>query len=379
MRSIAAVARKELRQIVRDRRTLMILAFVPAFFLLVFGYALNFDVRNILLAVEDRDGTSESRSLTSAFVNSGYFNLAASVYGPRAAERMLDRNEARAVLVIPEGFGRTVTTGGTAPIQVIVNGDNANTATAVVGYATSILQTASAQFAGRAGLSASTSAGAGGPPLPVSVEPRIWYNPELRSALFLVPGLIAYLTMLMAVTSTALSIVREKESGTIEQVRMAPVGTVPFILGKTVPYFGISLVSAALVFLAAQLLFDLPMRGSWLTLTATMSLYLLGALATGLLVSTIADTQQVAFQIALLVSLLPTLMLSGFIFPIASMPEFLQAITRLVPARYFLVALRGIVLKGTGASHLLAEFGALAIYASVVLGLASLRLAKDRA
>ncbi|HJR59609.1 MAG TPA: ABC transporter permease [Vicinamibacterales bacterium] len=376
MTSVIAVARKELRQIVRDRRTLMILAFVPAFFLLVFGYALNFDVRNIALAVEDRDGTSESRALISAFVNSGYFNLAGVVHDPRAAEWMLDRNQARAVLVIPEGFGRTVTTGGTAPVQVIVNGDNANTATAVVGYATSILQTASAEFSGRAGLWAPP---AGAVPQPVSVEPRIWYNPELRSALFLVPGLIAYLTMLMSVTSTALSIVREKESGTIEQVRMAPVGTFPFILGKTAPYFGISLVSAALVFLAAQLLFGLPMRGSWLTLGAAFSVYLLGALATGLLVSTIAETQQVAFQIALLVSLLPTLMLSGFIFPIASMPEFLQAITRVVPARYFLVALRGIVLKGTAASHLLPELGALAIYAAAVLGLASLRLAKDRA
>ena len=374
--TITAVARKELRQIRRDRRTLMILAFVPAFFLLVFGYALNFDVRNVALAVEDRDGTSESRALVSAFVNSGYFNLAGAVHSPRAAEWMLDRNEARAVLVIPEGFSRSVTTGNIAPVQIIVNGDNANTATAVVGYATSILQTASAQFSGGASLFATSTARPG---VPVSVEPRIWYNPELRSALFLVPGLIAYLTMLMSVTSTALSIVREKESGTIEQVRMAPVGTVPFILGKTVPYFAISLVSAALVFLASQLLFDLPMRGNWITLTAALSLYLLGALATGLLVSTIADTQQVAFQIALLVSLLPTLMLSGFIFPIASMPAFLQQVTRIVPARYFLVALRGIVLKGAPASHLLPEFGALAIYATIVLGLASLRLSRDRA
>lgn len=372
-----AVARKELRQIVRDRRTLMILAFVPAFFLLVFGYALNFDVRNIALAVEDRDGSSESRALVSAFVNSGYFDLAGTVHDADAAERMLDRNEARAVLVIPGDFGRTVTTGGTASVQVIVNGDNANTATAVVGYATSILQTANVQFSGATELSASASS-AGGERVPISVEPRIWYNPELRSALFLVPGLIAYLTMLMSVTSTALSVVREKESGTIEQVRMAPVGTVAFIFGKTVPYFGISLISAALVFGASQLLFDLPMRGNWLTLFAAFSVYLLGALATGLLVSTIADTQQVAFQVALLVSLLPTLMLSGFIFPIASMPDALQAVTRVVPARYFLVALRGIVLKGTAASHLMTEFAALGLYAFVVLGLASLRLAKDR-
>ena len=366
MYSVLAVARKEMRQIARDRRTVLILAFVPAFFLLVFGYALNFDVRNIELAVEDRDGSSESRSLVSAFVNSGYFNLAGTVYDPASAEGMLDRNDARAVLVIPEGFSRMLASGEIAPVQVIVNGDNANTATAVVGYATSILQTASAQLGGTI-------------QLPISAESRIWYNPELRSALFLVPGLIAYLTMLMSVTSTALSVVREKESGTIEQVRMAPVGTFPFILGKTVPYFAISMVSAGLVFVASQLLFDLPMRGSWLTLVAVLSIYLLGALATGLLVSTIADTQQVAFQIALLVALLPTLMLSGFIFPISSMPVFLQGITRLVPARYFLIALRGIVLKGSPFVHLLPEFAALAVYASVVLGLASLRLAKERA
>ena len=364
MRTVLAVARKELRQIVRDRRTLLIQAFVPAFFLVVFGYALNFDIRHIALAVEDRDGTQESRELVSAFVNSGYFDLAASVYSPREAELLLDTNTARALLVIPEGFGRTMTTGGEAPVQVIVNGDNATTATTVIGHATAILQAASLQAAGIVR-----------PPL--SVEPRVWYNPELRSALFLVPGLIAYIAMLMSVTSTALSIVREKESGTIEQVRMAPVRTFPFILGKTVPYFGIALLSATFVFVASMLLFDLPMRGNWLSLGVLMSLFLVGALATGLFVSTIADTQQVAFQIALLVSLLPTLMLSGFIFPIASMPPFLQAITYAVPAQYFLVALRGIVLKGSPILHLLPQLGALAIYALLVLGLASLRLAKE--
>ena len=368
MRTILAVTRKELRQIRRDRRTLLIMAFVPAFFLLVFGYALNFDVRHVALAIEDRDATSESRTLISGFVNSGYFDFVAAVHSPEEGEWLLDRNRARAILVIPEGFSRTVTTGGTAPVQIIVNGDNANTATAVIGYATSILQTASAGLPGAAVVR----------PVPVTMEPRVWYNPELRSALFLVPGLIAYLTMLMSVTSTALSIVREKESGTIEQVRMAPVSTLPFILGKTLPYFFISMLSAALVFLASQLLFGLPMRGNWLTLTAALSIYLLGALATGLLVSTIADTQQVAFQIALLVSLLPTLMLSGFIFPIASMPAFLQGVTHIVPARWFLVALRSIVLKGTGAAQLLPEFAALAAYATVVLGLASLRLARAR-
>ena len=369
MRKALAVYRKELRQIARDRRTLLILVFVPAFFLLLYGYALNFDIRHVALAVEDLDGTPESRAVVSAFVNSGYFDLKAAVYSRAEAERLLDLNEARAVLVIPEGFGREVTSGRTAPVQVILSGDNANTATTVMGYATNILRTIGVQLA------------PGGmivqPPL--SVEPRIWYNPELRSTLFLVPGLIAYIAMITAVASTALSIVREKESGTIEQVRMAPIDTFSFIIGKTIPYFIISLSSAALIILASMVLFGLPMRGNWLSLLVALSLFLIGALGTGLLISTIARTQQIAFQIALLISLLPTIMLSGFIFPIASMPQALQVVTYVVPARYFLIALRGIVLKGSALAPLAPQLLALLVYATAVLGLASLRLARERA
>jgi len=364
-----AVGRKELRQIRRDRRTLMILAFVPAFFLLLYGYALNFDIRHIALAVEDRDGTPESRAVVSAFVNSGYFDLVASVYSPRAAERLLDRNDARAVLVIPERFGRGVQRGETVPVQVIISGDNANTATTVMGYAASILRGASAAVAGDSRVEAASL---------LTVEPRIWYNPELRSTLFLVPGLIAYIAMITAVASTALSIVREKEIGTIEQVQMAPIVTFSFVIGKTIPYFVISLGSAALIILASMVLFGLPMRGSWMALLVALSLFLIGALATGLLISTMSDTQQVAFQMALLISLLPTIMLSGFIFPIASMPRALQVITTIVPARYFLVALRGIVLKGAPLSHLIGPLAALTVYAAAMLGLASLRLARAR-
>ena len=367
MRGVLAVYRKELRQIARDRRTLMILAFIPAFFLLLYGYALNFDIRNVKLAVEDRDGTAESRALVSSFVNSGYFDLAGAVYSPADAERLLDLNAARAVLVIPEGYGRDAAGGRTAIIQVLISGDNANTATTVMGYALSIVREAGTQLPGRLQIAA-----------PIQVEPRIWYNPELRSTLFLVPGLIAYIAMITAVASTALSIVREKESGTLEQIRMAPIGTFAFVVGKTVPYFLISLLSAALIILASMLLFGLPMRGNWLALLLAMSLFLIGALATGLVISTVADSQQVAFQLALLISLLPTLILSGFIFPIGSMPPALQLITNVVPARYFLVALRGIVLKGASVTHLIGPLAALATYAAVMLSLASLRLARER-
>jgi len=183
--------------------------------------------------------------------------------------------------------------------------------------------------------------------------------------------------MITSVVSTSLSIVREKERGTMEQVRMSPLGAASFVLGKTIPYYLISLVSALAILLVAMVLFGVPMRGSWLVLLATISLYLVGALGLGLLVSSIADTQQVAFQIAVLASFLPTLMLSGFIFPIASMPAFLQAVTYVVPARYFLIALRGIVLKGVGLPVIWPQLVSLVIYSSVVLLLASLRLRRQ--
>jgi ABC-2 type transport system permease protein len=368
MTKALAVYRKELRQIYRDPRTLTILVFVPAFFLLLYGYALNFDIRHIKLVVEDRDGSPESRSVVSAFINSGYFDLAATVYAHQDAEGMLDLNQARAVLVVDEGFGRDLKAGRTGSVQVIVSGDNANTATTVIGYASNILRTVGSELAAEGAVIRP----------PISVEPRIWYNPELRSTLFLVPGLIAYIAMITAVTSTALSIVREKEAGTMEQIRMAPIDTFSFVIGKTIPYFLISMTSAALIILASMVLFGLPMRGNWIALLIALSLFIVGALGTGLLISTIADSQQVAFQMALLISLLPTIMLSGFIFPISSMPQFLQIVTHVVPARYFLIALRGIVLKGSDLSHLVPQLVAMSIYAAAMLGLASLRLARER-
>ena len=365
-----AVARKEMRQIVRDRRTLLILLFVPAFFLLVYGYALNFDIRHVRIAVQDNDRSTASREIISAFVNSGYFDLYDEVLDEAAISRVVDRNLARAVLVIPARFGADVGAGRPTSVQFIVNGDNANTATTVVGYATGLVGAFSAQYEVQARL--------GSPAGPLlTVEPRVFYNPELRSTLFLVPGLIAYIAMLTAVVSTALSIVREKEAGTMEQVRMSPIGPVPYILGKTAPYFVVSLVSAMGIVLAAMVMFDMPMRGSWLVLLAVISLFLIGALGLGLFISSLAETQQLAFQIALLSSFLPTLMLSGFIFPIASMPVFLQWVTRIVPARYFLVALRGIVLKGTGPSVFWSDLVALGVFAALILGLASLRLKRQ--
>ncbi|MGE3959052.1 MAG: ABC transporter permease [Vicinamibacterales bacterium] len=368
MQKALSVGRKEVRQILRDRRSLMVLLFVPAFFLLVYGYALNWDIRHVRLAVEDRDRTAASRSIVSAFVNSGYFDLVADVRGADQLTDLMNRGAARAILVIPEGLSRDLAAGRTVPVQVLLDGDNANTATTVMGYALTILQSESARYRLATG-------SIDGPVL--TALPRVWYNPQLRSTLFLVPGLIALIVMITSVVSTSLSVVREKERGTMEQVRMAPLDAASFILGKTIPYYLISLVSALAILFVAMLLFDLPQRGNWLVLLGTISLYLVGALGLGLLVSSIAETQQVAFQVAVLASFLPTLMLSGFIFPIASMPSVLQGVTYIVPARYFLIALRAVVLKGAGLDVIWPELLSLCGYSAVVLTLASLRLRRQ--
>src|SRR6185295_4354539 len=213
MRGVIAVAVKELRQIRRDRRSLLILLFLPAFFLFLYGYALNFDIRHVSLAVQDRDDTPLSRELIARFVRSTYFDINAVAWSEGEIQQLMDRGDVRAVLIIPEGFAQRLREGVPSEVQVLLNGDNANTATTVLGYTNAVLREASVLM-GSADIAQARL---------ISVEPRVWYNPELRSTLFLVPGLIAYISMITAVVSTALSIVKEKETGTMEQVRMAPI------------------------------------------------------------------------------------------------------------------------------------------------------------
>jgi ABC-2 type transport system permease protein len=329
--------------------------------------------------VQDRDRSIESRELVSAFINSGYFDLVDFVEGDVEIERLVDLNDVRAALTIPAGFGGDLAALRPVTVQVVIDGDNANTASTVAGYVRLLV----GEFSAAAALEGSrrkpdTTVPGSRLPVPViSVESRIWYNPQLRSTLFLVPGLIAYISMITAVVSTALSVVREKERGTMEQVRMAPVNPLAYILGKTLPYLVISFISGLLIIVTAMALFDLPMRGSWLLLCAAIALFLLGAQAQGLFISTIVQTQQVAFQVALLSSFLPTFILSGFIFPITSMPVVVQGITHIVPARYFLVALRAIVLKGAGLPAFWEQMVALAVFGTVMMALAALRLKRE--
>ena len=371
MRRLVAVVTKEVRQVRRDPFSLLMLIALPAFMLVLYGFALNFDVRHVRLAVQDRDRSTASRDLLAAFTHSSYFDLVATPLPGEDTDALLERRVARAVLVIPEGYGRDLAAGRLAAVQLLLDGADSSTAQTVLGYARALVSEQNGELVAETLARAGRRAAA-----PLALEPRILFNPELQSTQFLVPGLIGFLLMLTAVLSTALSVVREKERGTMEQLRVAPLLTWELILGKTVPYLGISLLATLIILLAARGLFGVTIRGSHLDLLVAVLLYLFGALGFGLLISTIANTQAFAFQAGLIASMLPAILLSGFIFQIRIMPAWLQAITYLVPARYFLVILRGIILKGEGLATFWPQVAALVAYGVTTVALASLRIGR---
>jgi ABC-2 type transport system permease protein len=369
MRKTLAVARKEVRQAVRDPLSLLMLLGLPTFMLLLYGYTLNFDVKNVALAVQDLDKSARSRELIASFTRSGYFDLVASLPAGTDLEAVTERRQARAVLVIPEEYSRRIASGETAKVQFLLDGSDANSATAILGYASSIAAAANADLLHarllRAGRASSPA---------IRYAPRVWYNPELRSTHFLVPGLIGFILMLTAVLSTALALVREKEFGTMEQLRVAPLRTRQLLLGKTLPYLGISLVATVLILASARFLFGVGIRGPLFDLFVATLIYLIGALGFGLLVSSVSHSQAMAFEVGVITSMLPSLLLSGFVFPIRTMPQPLQWVTYAVPARYYLVILRGVILKGAGLKPYAGQVGFLLAYAVAVLSIATLRL-----
>ncbi len=371
MRKIWAVAHKEFRQARRDPLTLAMLLGLPTFMLLLYGYALNFDVMHATLAIEDDDKSRASREFVETFVASGYFDRAADLPAGTDLVAVTQRREAQAVLVIPEHFGADLAAGRRPAVQLVLDGANANTATTLLGYASSMTAAFNAELA-----SAVVDGSRRRPTPVIQAEPRVWYNPELKSTQFLVPGLIGFILMLTAVISTALSVVREKERGTLEQLRVTSLSSGQLIVGKLLPYLVISLAATTLILIAARVLFHVQVRGSYLDLFAATLLYLIGALGWGLLISTLVDNQAMAFQISTLTSMMPAIFLSGFIFSIRAMPHPLQIVTHAVPARYFLVIARGVILKGAGLAPYLEELGFLALYATVVLGIASQRLSR---
>jgi ABC-2 type transport system permease protein len=367
---IAAILVKELRQLGRDPATLAMLLALPLFLLLMFGYAISLDVRHIQLAVLDRDRSEASRDFIQSFLHSEYFDLRTSMDREGQIDRLLDEGTALVALVVPSGFGRAAAAGGPVEVQAVVDGSNGTTAATAIGY----VQAVAADWSERALVRALKRAGASGSRSTVDFRPRVLFNPELRSANFLVPGLIVLILIMSAVMSTALSIVREKERGTMEQLTVSPVRPLELVLGKTMPYFLIGLVSAATILAASRLLFGVTVKGSLLDLAGVTVVFLLGCVGFGVLLSTLSDSQQVAFLLSVLLTLLPVFILSGFVFPFRNMPAIIQAVSYVLPGRYYLAALRAIMLKGAGVQAYGNQVLALAVFALATSGLSILRL-----
>jgi ABC-2 type transport system permease protein len=368
---IIPIMKKEVRQIKRDKRVLAVLIVVPAMLLLLNGYAMNFDVQHIRMAVIDQERSKESREFVNAFITSGYFDNVASLASSEEATDLIDDAKIRVAIVIPTDFSHKILSNEAVNIQVLVDGTDSNSASTIVGY----VQAVTLQYSQKIVLKNLAKMGRKSY-IPVQYEARMWYNPELKSAKFLVPGLIGFILAITAVIATSLSIVKEKERNTIEQIDVSPVTSLELIVGKMIPYAVISMIAAALVLFAAYFMFDVVVKGSYVELFFATLLFIIAALSIGLFISTISDTQQVAFQLASLVSMLPTIILSGFMFPIRSMPLFLQILSNITPAKYYLVILRSIILKGVGFAAWWDQILYLCLFITVVLVLSVLRFKK---
>jgi ABC-2 type transport system permease protein len=370
MRAIRAVVVKELRQIRRDPTSLGLLVGVPALLIVIVGYALNFDVKHTPLVAIDRDNSPKSREYLEKFAHTEYFRYAGKVDSYREVERLFLTDRAKLAIVVPHRFGSDLESGRDVAVQVLVDGSDANTGLQAMSNVAGI----TSGYSNAARLAAARRLGRDFA-APVDFRPRIWYNENLTSSKFLIPGLIGLILTLTAVVSTALTVVREKERGTMEQIIVSPLRPLQLIIGKTIPYLVISLLAATAILVVGYLLFDIAVEGSFLLLYAAIALMVVGALGQGLLVSSVTDSQQVAFMAAIFSSLLPSFLLSGFVFPVSSMPEFLQVLSNVAVAKFFLVIIRTIMLKGAGLEAVWPEFLYMLAFAAVTLGIASVRLA----
>jgi len=359
---VRSLLRKEWRQLFRDPRSKRVVFASPVLQLVLFGYAVNTDVNNTPMFVVDHDVTAESRTLVDAFTAGGWFRIVGT--SDRSADLMhaLDAGTARIAVEIPPGFSERLHSGN-ARVQVLVDGTNSNTATVAQGYAIRIIQQFGAQYA-----PASASAG-------IDLRARAWYNPGLESQVYNIPAVIGTILLLMSLLLTALAVVRERELGTLDQLMVSPLTPGELVLGKTLPVAAIALIDLVLVVAVSLLWFDIPLRGSALALLVASIVYIVGALGIGLFISTISSTQQEAFM-TMFLFFLPTAVLSGFMYPVHTMPEFFQAITLLNPLRHFLDIVRGIFLKGDGLLQILPELGVLTLMAVGVMWLAVRRFAR---
>jgi len=355
--------RKEFRQIFRDPRLRMIIFVAPVIQLVVFGYAVSTDIRNTTTFVVDHDQTATSRALVEALTSSGYFQVVGRSDRPTDLSRALDRGDAVVGLQIPAGFSSDLAAGRGARVQVLLDGTNSNIATVARGYVERIVQ-AFALDTVRVR-----------PPGLVDLRERAWFNPDLDSRDYNVPAVVGAIILLVALLLTSLAIVREREMGTLEQLMVSPLRPIELIAGKTIPFAIIGLIDLGIVFGIALLWFGIPFEGSvWLLLLASV-LYLLSALGIGLFISTISRTQQEAFMASFLI-FMPTILLSGFMFPVSSMPEIFQWLTLLNPTRHYLEIVRGIFLKGAGLAPLAQQYGALLVMGVAILLVSASRFQK---
>lgn len=370
---------KEFIQILRDPRMRAVVFVTPILQVVVLGYAVTTDITHIATAVADFDRTRETRELVRRFESSGYFRVTHRVDDARALRELLDGGRVKAALQINPGFTTDLERGRTARIQVLVDGTDSNTAGVVMDYASRIIarynrdaarEEEAVRAIGRGGAGLAPTAAAG-----VELRARAWYNPDLRSQNYYVPGVIAILIMLTSLLLTSMAIVREREIGTMEQLMVTPIRPAELILGKTLPFAVIGFLDVALITAVAVFWFSVPIRGSLLLLFGATALYLLSTLGIGLFISTVSRTQQQALMTTFFF-FQPAMLLSGFVFPIANMPPVIQYLTYANPLRYFLVIIRGIFLKGSGPALLWREMLALLVLGTAVLTLSALRFRK---
>lgn len=364
MNRVRAIAHKEVFHILRDPQILIFALGMPVFLILLFGYAVSFDVEHIPLAIVDQDHSTESRALVAAFTAQDLFELVATREDAASVEPLLRRNIARAALIIPEGFSRDVHRGRNATAQLLLDGADNMSASIALGYANSI---ALAQSLGRAQVRL------GGFEMPVEARVRTLFNPRLQSSVVLVPGLIVVVLVLVAVMLTALTVAREYERGSMEQLFATPVGRLEIILGKLAPYFALGLLQVLLVLVVGVVLFDVPVNGSLPLLFLIASVFLLAMLMQGLVISVLTRNQMVASQVAAITTLLPAMLLSGFVFPVENMPPVLQGVAHVMPAMYFVEGLRGVLLRGNGLEVVWPDLLAMAGFFVVMLLVATKR------
>lgn len=364
----SAVARKELIHVIRDPRALGISILLPLVMVLLFGYALTLDVDNVPIVVWDQSGTPQSRDLVSRFTASPYFSLVSGVDSYGQIEAGLDHGNALMGLVIPIDFGRRVAAGRPVEVQLIADGSDANTASIAIGYADAIVS----GYSREASISMARRLTGRTLQVPLDLRSRTWFNMDMESKDNIVPGIIAVIMMLIAALLTSLTVAKEWETGTMEQLISTPVRGPELVLGKLVPYFGIGMLDMLLAVLAGRWLFSVPLRGSLVALFVMSAIYLAGGLALGMLISIATKNQLLASQTAYMVTFLPAFLLSGFMFDVYAMPKALQLFTYLVPARYFVAMLRGLYLKGVGPTVLYAE-GLLLLAFGVVMMLLSVK------